>query len=46
MKTMEYQAPQMSICRLGKDDIVRTSGWEGAEQANSYDKGVEDFFGN
>ena len=46
MKSIDYQTPQLLILLFSNEDVVRTSnGFTGGETPESFDQGVEDFFG-
>ena len=45
MKGMEYQTPKFLIQVLDGEDVLTASGETGENPAESFDKGVEDFFG-
>ena len=45
MRFMEYQTPQLLILLFGQEDVVTASGVTGGENADAFDKAVEDFFG-
>lgn len=44
MKSIDYQKPKLLIVRLEEEDVVTMSGVPSDEE--TFDKGVEDFFGN
>ncbi|MBQ7913144.1 MAG: hypothetical protein IJ308_05325 [Clostridia bacterium] len=45
MKSIDYQTPQLLILLFNNEDVLTTSNFVGNETSESFDKGVEDFFG-
>lgn len=44
MKLKDYQTPNLLTLMLNDQDVIRTSDWVGESEANTFDKGVDDFF--